>query len=192
MFPFSLRMAMSAPWKGKHLSEEHKAGIRAGVLAAVAAGVNIGNKGTKKSGSGGNSLPCYPGCKCGRHSNAGNIIGRVRGPQTEEWRANISSGLQRHAAQNGTAFYGGKGELSFADTLCPAGFIREYVLWFGNKTDRLGRATGRCRMDFAHVEGKIDIEIDGISHDNMKQQKHDVERDGILRNLGWRVIRIRV
>jgi very-short-patch-repair endonuclease len=41
-------------------------------------------------------------------------------------------------------------------------------------------------LDFAHVEGKVNIELDGPCHDHSKNE----ERDTFLRTLGWKVIRI--
>ena len=53
----------------------------------------------------------------------------------------------------------------------------------------------RCRdcagwmVKFAHQEAKVNIEIDGSSHKH--RQELDTKRDELLRNLSWRVIRIR-
>lgn len=49
----------------------------------------------------------------------------------------------------------------------------------------------RYRLDFAFPELKVDIEIDGSTHfllDKVKQI--DLERDTILKENGWRVLRI--
>jgi len=75
-------------------------------------------------------------------------------------------------------------ELDFIAVLCPAGYIHGHVVL----TDRgYGH---HYTLDFAHIEAKINIEIDGSSH------RHDIERDArrdvFLRANGWRVIRIKV
>jgi very-short-patch-repair endonuclease len=44
--------------------------------------------------------------------------------------------------------------------------------------------------DFACVEVRLLIEIDGIVHDMGDQPARDVERDAILTNKGWKVLRI--
>lgn len=43
-------------------------------------------------------------------------------------------------------------------------------------------------VDFACIKAKIVIEIDGQSHDDSRLQ-HDAERQTILEELGWRVLR---
>ncbi len=45
--------------------------------------------------------------------------------------------------------------------------------------------------DFACMEAKLIIEIDGASHDVADQVEYDAERTRILNALGWRVLRIR-
>ena len=180
---------MSTPWKGKKLSEEHKARIRAGVLAAQAAGADIGNKGMSKTGSGGNGVPCLPGCSCRRHDNHNP---KTRGPLTPEWRAKIGAGVSKTIAENGSPFSGGAIAEDFASVLCPAGFVREYHVWFGDKIDSMGKRNGHTRLDFAHIEGKVNIELDGYTHDRPQQKQRDVERDALLASFGWKVIRIKV
>jgi very-short-patch-repair endonuclease len=44
-------------------------------------------------------------------------------------------------------------------------------------------------MDFAHIEGKIDIELDGLGHKASSEE--DAVRDKILRLYGWKIIRIK-
>lgn len=76
----------------------------------------------------------------------------------------------------------------YAAVLCPAGFVRErtvrYYLIPGGRLRHF-------RLDFAHFEAKVNIEIDGTSHADGKSKERDARRDAILRALGWRVIRIR-
>ena len=80
-------------------------------------------------------------------------------------------------------FRGGQTAEDFASVLCPAGFIREHhVLW--------GRKNERFVLDFAHLDGKVNIELDGRSHDDT--QERDALRDYVLTTFGWRVIRIKV
>ena len=88
--------------------------------------------------------------------------------------------LARVAVHN---WRGGKTGDLFAQLLCPAGFIREHRVRYG---------TGRgevFRIDFAHVDGKVAIELDGPRHKSSKD--HDALRDSFLKTLGWRVIRIK-
>lgn len=78
---------------------------------------------------------------------------------------------------------GGETAEIFAAVLCPAGFVREHrVQWSDHGFDYF-------RLDFAHLEGKVCIELDGPYHE--KRQEYDAMRDAILRAMGWRVIHIR-
>lgn len=180
---------MSAPWKGKKLSEEHKARIRAGVLAAQAAGADLGNKGVSKPGSG-----SHPGFKHSEETKA-KISDMLLGQQhTPERCANIAAAFtperRERLAQN--TFDGGQVAESFAAVLCPAGFVREHHVWFGHKIDASGKQNGSARLDFAHIEGLIAIELDGPSHNSTARSRKDFERDAILRALGWKIIRIKI
>ena len=89
---------------------------------------------------------------------------------------------------------GGKTGDVFARVLCPAGFVREHRVHYGEPLIKVGiRCLGRRRrsfnLDFAHVEGKVNIELDGPRHKTTAEA--DAARDIILRELGWRVIRIK-
>ncbi|MCR4301836.1 MAG: endonuclease domain-containing protein [Sulfuricaulis sp.] len=78
---------------------------------------------------------------------------------------------------------GGQTAEDFASVLCPVGFIREYRIQWGETWSE------RFQLDFAHLEGKVCIELDGPHH--KKIQEYDAMRDALLRAMGWRVIRIR-
>ena len=49
----------------------------------------------------------------------------------------------------------------------------------------------RYVADFACIEARLIVEIDGRSHDSPDQQAHDYGRTTCLQRLGWRVMRIR-
>ena len=89
--------------------------------------------------------------------------------------------------ENGNHWNGGQGqepnELQqlYADLLIPLGYETEYIVQWGGRGERY-------RLDFALVEEKIDIEIDGSSHAG-KEDRDDL-RDAILRIFGWKIIRI--
>ncbi|GIK49006.1 MAG: DUF559 domain-containing protein [Hyphomonadaceae bacterium] len=48
----------------------------------------------------------------------------------------------------------------------------------------------RYIADFACIEAKLVVEIDGLSHNVADQAAYDAERDAALSVLGWRVLRI--
>ena len=90
------------------------------------------------------------------------------------------------------SWYGGDTGDAFAEVLCPAGYVREHLVYYGERIMPVGYGGLRrryFRLDFAHVEGKINIELDGPNHKT--QQAEDQTRDAILRELGWKVIRIK-
>ena len=76
-------------------------------------------------------------------------------------------------------FHGGQTGKDFASVLVPAGYVREYQLFCGR----------RYTLDFAHVEAKVNIELDGPHHYTTPEQ--DSVRDAKLGALGWKIIRIR-
>lgn len=175
--------------RGSKLSEEHKAKIKAGVLAAKANGANVGGKGTKKPGSGGKKG--HSVSEETRRKISDTLTGQ---PFTPERCANIAAAFtpERRATLAKNKFDGGMLANAFAQVLCPIGFVREHAIWIGHKQNSKGQKQGRYRMDFAHVEGKIDIELDDPRHDTTAHARWDFERDAVLRSLGWKVIRIKV
>jgi len=73
----------------------------------------------------------------------------------------------------------------------------ERAVWEIVRNNRLGfkfrrqRPIGRYIADFACMEAKLIIEIDGSSHDIADQISYDAERTSRLNALGWRVLRLR-
>lgn len=49
----------------------------------------------------------------------------------------------------------------------------------------------RYIADFASIEARLIVEVDGASHDVPDQVDYDGERDAALNALGWRVLRVR-
>jgi len=65
--------------------------------------------------------------------------------------------------------------------------------FFNQFTIKYGLSVGKYFLDFALIDRKIDIEIDGVQHLRSAQAiKHDLIRDEYLTSLGWRVYRISV
>lgn len=99
-------------------------------------------------------------------------------------------GLRRARKNHGINFKGGNGQepVAFvkllADSLIPIGFVQEHIV-------AIPHYRGRYALDFALVEGKIDIEVDGPSRRPVKKQERDAVRDKFLKSLGWKVIRVK-
>ncbi len=72
----------------------------------------------------------------------------------------------------------------------------ERAVWEIVRDNRLGfkfrrqRPIDRYIADFACMESKLIVEIDGASHDLADQIEYDAERTSRLNALGWRVLRI--
>ena len=127
---------MSAPWKGKQLSEEHRARIKAGVLAAKAAGKNVGGKGCKKPGSG--ALLGHAVSEEQRRKTSDTMTGQTYPSERGQAIADAFT-PERRAQYAENKYDGGQIAEDFATILCPQGFVRGHVVWFGNKLDVLGR-----------------------------------------------------
>jgi hypothetical protein len=111
---------------------------------------------------------------------------------SDETRILMSEIAREHAQIN---FEGGVTGIEFARVLCPAGYIREHYLYYGDHVVRFG-ITGQLRrrffrLDFAHLEAKVNIEIDGTKHSSPLEIERDRRRDSIIRDLGWKIIRIK-
>lgn len=52
-------------------------------------------------------------------------------------------------------------------------------------------AVGRFSIDFAWVDRKLAIEIDGQQHDKEEYRQRDARKDALLISLGWNVLRIK-
>jgi hypothetical protein len=72
--------------------------------------------------------------------------------------------------------------LEYAQIFQPLGYIMDSVT--------IPIPTGSVyKLDFALLEAKVDVEIDGYSH--LARIDQDARRDTYLRGLGWHVIRIK-
>lgn len=71
--------------------------------------------------------------------------------------------------------------------------FREYLELIGcvkNKDFVQEHQVGRYSLDFALLNLKIDLEIDGKQHYTSGGVQHDIKRDAYLESLGWKIIRI--
>ena len=74
----------------------------------------------------------------------------------------------------------------------------EVVLWVHLRTLRaIGynfrrqHPIGPYIADFAILQGKLVVEVDGATHGSKEELEHDRRRDAYLRSKGWRIVRIR-
>jgi very-short-patch-repair endonuclease len=71
----------------------------------------------------------------------------------------------------------------------------EAMLWRGLRNRGIGAKfrrqvpIGPFIADFACIDARIIVELDGPPHDRPEQHHHDVSRDAGLRARGWRVLR---
>jgi very-short-patch-repair endonuclease len=49
---------------------------------------------------------------------------------------------------------------------------------------------GSFELDFADIDRKLNVELDGVEHREPRGRRKDAERDGHLRDLGWRIMRV--
>ena len=73
--------------------------------------------------------------------------------------------------------------------------LAETILWRGLRHRGIGAKFRRqvpigCYIaDFVCIAARMIVELDGPSHDEPEQHRHDVRRDAWLRARGWRVLR---
>jgi very-short-patch-repair endonuclease len=73
--------------------------------------------------------------------------------------------------------------------------VAETILWRGLRDRGIGAKFRRqvpigCYVaDFVCIAARMIVELDGPSHDEPEQHRHDVRRDAWLRARGWRVLR---
>jgi very-short-patch-repair endonuclease len=73
----------------------------------------------------------------------------------------------------------------------------EARLWQALRNRRLARwkfrrqhPIDRFVVDFVTIDGKLIVEVDGVTHDSAKAITRDAERTRILESLGFHVVRI--
>jgi very-short-patch-repair endonuclease len=123
--------------------------------------------------------------KSRNHSDAARIAKRP--PMSEQAKINISLARRKFLKDNPHMVpyklnHYSKGdsypEKYFTECLMGSSYIKKYQV-------------GLYELDFADIENKIDLEIDGCQHRlDPKIVEHDKKRNQNLIDLGWRIIRI--
>lgn len=110
----------------------------------------------------------------------------------EETRNKVSATLR--AIGHAPPVQGGNGRgLTGAQTMLVnalgAGWEAEHVV-----ATKMGRYSGyptNYKIDIAHPEKKIAIEVDGSSHSALARQEQDARKTELLQSMGWTVLRFR-
>lgn len=74
-------------------------------------------------------------------------------------------------------------ELEYKDWLEGLGFVYQHLVVTGTQSKHY-------RLDFAHLEKRIDLEFDGKIHQRPDRMEKDKIRDDYFKGKGWTVIRI--
>lgn len=133
---------------------------------------------------------CDINCTCARHTHTNERSATVR----QRWSSGEFKDRPKNLCSLGCKcgkhlpqphrFRGGRTGDDFAAVLCPVGFVREHRIFYTSYPQRR-----YYQLDFAHVEAKVNIELDGPYH--LSSEEDDKLRDTLLRSKGWKVIRIR-
>lgn len=104
--------------------------------------------------------------------------------------------LKKARKRYGINFKGGNGSpltlmiSILSDIFLPQGFIREYAIPTKKKENGFLNVPTVYKIDFAHPEKKIAIEVDGPSHKGKEQKIKDAIKTKTLQQLGWTVLRL--
>lgn len=109
---------------------------------------------------------------------------------SEEHKVKISNGMKAaHADQR--AWNIGMSRWNNEPSYPEKFFISVIKNHFDNKCYVMEHPVGKYSIDFAWVDLKLAIEIDGEQHDTPEAQEHDRIRDEFLASKGWKVKRIK-
>jgi hypothetical protein len=125
--------------------------------------------------------PCKIGCTCFKHAprTKANLLKRSQ-LTAEAWKRGVYANRPLPKGRGKYNFSGGKQGRKYWTLLYPANYVRELLIHLGKE---------RFRLDFALVDRKVDIEIDGRWH--VEYSEGDAERDRKLKAAGWKVIRVK-
>ena len=108
-------------------------------------------------------------------------------PQTEESKKKISQGMKKAHAERRAGEWLGRNKKSYAEEFFTSVIENE----FEDKNYEFNFHFGRYWLDFAWVEKKKCIEIDGAQHKRYAYQiENDIKKDELLKQNGWQILRI--
>lgn len=111
--------------------------------------------------------------------------GKPGRPLTDEEKKNLSIKRTEYLKKNGVNRWSNFKNRSYAEKYFENAFNNTFEIEYHIKETPY-------TIDFADIENKVAIEIDGEQHYiSSGLRKEDIKRDNILFNLGWKTIRIR-
>ena len=120
-----------------------------------------------------------------------SLKGMVKLPLTEEHKNAISNGMKR-AHKEGRAWNIGKSRWNNEPSYPEKFFMKVIDNNFEDKNYIREYPIGIYSVDFAWINKKLAIEIDGEQHDRFEEYaQRDTEKDKLLINNGWKVLRIK-
>ena len=132
----------------------------------------------------------------GKPNPAASLHMRARNPMSNpETRDKMAATLRRIGHRPKVQGGNGRGMTEPQQRLLsalPEGWVAEHVCTTGNPARGTHRVTGipaHYKIDIAHPDKKIAVEIDGASHTSRKRQEQDRRKDEWLSNHGWSVLR---
>lgn len=117
--------------------------------------------------------------------NSELMKGRTHRPWTDEEKKNLSIKRTEYLKEHGINRWSNFNNRSYAEEYFEEAFKNAFEVEY-----HISGLT--YTIDFADVENKVAIEIDGEQHYNTSGlREEDIKRDKILFDLGWKTIRIR-
>ncbi len=192
---FSIRPAKKEGWQCVHCSKSFR--TRALLYKHVAEEhSDFSSKGGKKAWNKGKTKETCESVKKGAETykariKSGEIIPPQKGKHlTEEVKHKISKGMLRAHAE-GRAHNIGASRWNNEPSWPEQWFMQVIENEFEDKNYRREYSFGRFALDFAWVDKKKCIEIDGEQHQRFDDYKErDERKDSLLKENGWEVLRI--
>ena len=115
-------------------------------------------------------------------------IGNLRPMRNPESKAKLSRTLKKMGWR--PPVHGGNGRpMPEPQRLLLAALGSRFIPEFPVTIPDSSNHRGHYLIDLAYPHGEVAVEVDGRSHNTVKQRRRDRRKDRILRKLGWKVFR---
>ena len=122
---------------------------------------------------------------------SGEIIPSFLGKQhKEETKKKISDSMKKAHAE-GRAWNIGINHWNNEPSYPEKFFMQVIENEFNDKNYTREYVIGKFRIDFAWIDKKLAIEIDGSQHEKIEHKQRDIKKDEYLKSQGWQVLRIK-